>query len=236
MRKNYKNKFKHLLGESPLLFSMVYRILGAINERWVNRDLLFSGKSDVVIEGYPRSANTFAVVYFESTQEVKVNIAHHLHIEAQLIWAANNGVPGIVLIREPEDCIRSLVVREDTASVRDSLKRYIKFYTNLLPHRSKLVVGKFEDVTTDMSLIIEKCNQLYGSKFNVIKHTEIVENNVYREIEAINLRLDGGKETHVARPSKVRNKATLAVDFSGNEKLLSDAEAVYKRFTEGEGA
>ena len=71
--------------------------------------------TDIVIEGFPRSANTFAVTAFELAQERPVTVAHHLHAAAHVVRAAQAGVPVIVLVRAPEDAIASVVARKPSA-------------------------------------------------------------------------------------------------------------------------
>jgi hypothetical protein len=57
-----------------------------------------SRTTQLVIEGYPRLGNTFAVVAFLQAQKEDVRIAHHLHAPAQVIRAARWRIPTIVLI------------------------------------------------------------------------------------------------------------------------------------------
>src|SRR5689334_19049404 len=68
--------------------------------------------TEIVIEGFPRSANTFAVVAFRLAQQREIEIAHHLHAAAQIKHAINLKVPVIVLIREPSDAILSVAVKD----------------------------------------------------------------------------------------------------------------------------
>ena len=225
---SFKNRVKHLLGQKPILINGFFKIFGGKNS-W----LLFNNKTEIVIEGFPRSANTFSVVYFEITQPRVVSVAHHLHVEAQLIWAAQNSIPGVVLIREPEDCIRSLVVRESNMTVKLALKRYIKFYTNLLPYRDSLVVADFSSVIKNMGNVISNVNKKYGVSFVVCPHTEELEARVYKEIDSISSRLDGGKSTHVARPNNQRKVKNSQVSFDGCGDLLIEAERIYKVFVSG---
>ena len=40
-----------------------------------------------------------------------MQIAHHAHVPAQLLEAVRMGLPAVALVREPEECVLSLVVR-----------------------------------------------------------------------------------------------------------------------------
>src|SRR3954468_5252411 len=68
--------------------------------------------TQVVIDGYTRSASTFAVYAFQVSQRTPVRLAHHLHAAAQLIEAARRGLPTIAVVREPRGAVLSQVVRE----------------------------------------------------------------------------------------------------------------------------
>lgn len=69
------------------------------------KSLLVNEDTDIVIEGYPRSANTFAVAAFEIAQGKPSKIARHTHAIAQLKRAAALKLPTLVIIREPEQAI-----------------------------------------------------------------------------------------------------------------------------------
>src|SRR5580658_8003661 len=58
-------------------------------------------RTELVIDGFTRSATTFAVYAFQLAQDTPVQLAHHLHAPAQLIRAARRGVPAVALIRKP---------------------------------------------------------------------------------------------------------------------------------------
>lgn len=64
------------------------------------KNLLVNEDTDIVIEGYPRSANTFAVAAFEITQGKPVKIARHTHAVAQLKRATRLKKPTLVIINQ----------------------------------------------------------------------------------------------------------------------------------------
>src|SRR5215210_2906944 len=73
---------RRYVGRHPFLFYNFYRLKPSY------RDLLVARRTQIVIEGFPRSGNTFAVVAFEQAQRESVRVAHHLHMPAQVIRAA----------------------------------------------------------------------------------------------------------------------------------------------------
>jgi hypothetical protein len=129
-------------------------------------------QTELVIDGYTRSATTFAVYAFQLAQERPVRLAHHLHAPAQLIAAAKAGVPAVVLIREPEGAVLSQLVREPNVALRHALVAYARFYSSLLPYRDAFVIGEFEQVTRDFGSVVRRINERFETSFGAFEPTE----------------------------------------------------------------
>jgi hypothetical protein len=136
----------------------------------------------IVIDGFTRSASTFALFAFQLAQPEPVRTGHHTHAPAHLIAAAQRGLPALVPVREPEPTILSQVVREPHVSMRQALTSYIRFYMRLRPWRDRFVVATFEEVTGDFGAVIERVNERFGTRFVAFEHTEA---NVRRCFELI---------------------------------------------------
>lgn len=196
-----------------------------------------SPTTDIVIEGYPRSGNTFAVVAFRLAQGRQIEIAHHLHAAAQIKRAARLDVPAIVLIREPSAAILSLVVRDPQASIRWAFRSYIRFYSNVLPYLEKAVVAPFATVTSDLASIIRRVNVRYGATFKEFVPTEDALDTVRRTVEWMG-RLDSMRtgwdyRLGVALPSEQRRRKKEArrAEYldERNKPLRVTAESLYER-------
>src|SRR2546421_9409717 len=87
-----------------------------------------SHDTELVIEGFPRTANTFTVFAFQMAQAAPVRVAHHLHAPAQVIFAARRGIPVLVLVRPPEDAVLSLASWSPYVSLGQALAAYARFY------------------------------------------------------------------------------------------------------------
>ncbi|MBW1784018.1 MAG: hypothetical protein JRL30_25170 [Deltaproteobacteria bacterium] len=90
--------------------------------------ILISDDTELVIEGYPRSANSFAVVAFEMAQIRHVKTAHHLHLPTNVALAARRNVPCLVLIRDSDQAVLSLAISFLKYDVGQALKEYVRFY------------------------------------------------------------------------------------------------------------
>ncbi len=186
-----------------LYFPMLHVIRSPRRYLHVRRD------TEIVIEGYPRSANTFAVAAFLLAQRRPVRIARHLHAPAQVIQGVRWGIPVLVLIRRPEDAVLSLLVREPHLSAKQALMEYIWFYEKIRPYSSSFVLATFDEVTKDFGLVIQRVNARFGTDFSIFVHTEENVKKVYQLIEKMDQK-DTGRtmvtETTVARPSEYRKR------------------------------
>ena len=108
--------------------------------------------TQLVIDGFTRSAVTYALVAFQVAQNGHVRVAHHLHSPAQLIQATRRGIPGLVPIRPPQDTVLSAMIREPTVSIGQWLRTYTGFYRRMLPLADDLLFARFDSVTTDLGV------------------------------------------------------------------------------------
>jgi hypothetical protein len=129
-------------------------------------------ETELVIDGYTRSASTYAVYAFQLAQPRPVRVAHHLHAPAQLIGAARDGIPAMLLIRQPRQALLSQLVREPDVALPDALRGYIRFHACLLRYRNRFVVGDFDEVTTDFGSVIRRLNARFGTSFAEFEDTE----------------------------------------------------------------
>src|SRR6185437_16335091 len=133
---------------------------------------VISSDTELVIDGYTRCASTFAVYALQLAQPKPVRLAHHLHAPAQLVAAAQAGVPALAVIREPREAILSQLVREPDVALRDALIAYTRFYRRLLPCRDRMVVADFDEVTTDFGAVTRRVNDRFGTAFAEFEPTE----------------------------------------------------------------
>jgi hypothetical protein len=128
---------------------------------------VLDGDTAVVIDGYTRSASTFAVYAFQVAQPEPVRLAHHLHAPAQLMEAARRGLPTIMVIREPRGAVLSQVVREPGVDLLDALWAYSRFHKALDACRDAFVVADFDQVTNDFGGVVTRMNAKYGTSYGV---------------------------------------------------------------------
>lgn len=218
-----KYLLRDFIAPYPYLFNPLYYIFAPKT----HKNLLVNKNTDLVIEGFPRSANTFAVVAFVKSQKKFFSIAHHLHAESQILEGVRKEIPVIVLIREPSAAIRSLAVRHPLININYALNRYLKFYSIVNKVKDKVLIADFKDVITNYGNIIERINYKFNTDYGLFDHTEKNVERVYSEIESINNAKNSGMETHNAKPSNQRNKLYKQITLELNYSKLKCALSLY---------
>jgi hypothetical protein len=163
------------LAERPNLYLPVARLK--------YRDSVVNDATELVIDGFTRSAVTFATTAFQMSQDRPVRVAHTLHSAGHLVAAARRGLPTLVTIREPDETALSAVIREPYISLRHVLTAYARFYTKIEPYRSRFVIGTFDEITDDFGRVVRKVNERFGTGFGEFEHTEGNVNECYAIIE-----------------------------------------------------
>jgi len=160
------------LSTRPSLYYCVRQAIGTYD------DLCIRQETELVIEGFPRSANSTTVYDFLNRQSRPVRVAHHKHHAAQLQRAVAWRVPAVVLIRRPSDAVLSLLalaeegrrrgdraVRERALTFADAAFAWVAFYRAVLPQLDALVIAPFDQVTQDVAPTIGRINDRFATAF-----------------------------------------------------------------------
>jgi hypothetical protein len=140
--------------------------------RWKRAESVLDARTELVLDGLERSANTFAVIAFQFAQNDHVRVAHHMHAVAPLLEAAARGVPTLITARAPEGTILSAMIRQPRVTARQWLKTYVAFYERLMVSRDDFVIATFEEVTSDLGAVIRRVNERFATNFREFDHTK----------------------------------------------------------------
>jgi len=209
----------------------------ALCRRLIKSGEQVSAETEIVIEGFQRTGNTFAVIAFQFAQAAPLSVAHHVHAPGPVLDAIRLRKPALVLIREPEEAVLSFAVRFRELTLGQALRGYIRFYTPLLAHRARLVIGRFEEVTTDFGSVIRQVNGRFGTRFREYEHSPENLEKVLAIVDEWDLntfgegeRLDQGR----ARPTEGRAgmKVALRTKYraAGLASARRRAERLYETF------
>lgn len=207
------------------------------------RKTLARRDTPVVIDGFPRSGNTFSVAAFWVANGVDVPVGRHLHGAPHILRAVRLNIPTLVLIREPAQAVASYLVRRPALTPDDALVEYLDFYRTVWPVRDRFVVGVFETVVDDFGAVVRAVNRRFDTAFVAYDPTPENRARAFDLVEEMNrLECRGAVvETHVGRPSTQRTTAKkrvlAAMDTPRTRRLLGEAEELYTRLaTLGHGA
>jgi len=160
--------------------------------------------TDVCIDGFPRSANTFAVYAFAAANP-SLQLAHHMHAPMQLLSAARRDIPCALLVRDPLGTLTSLCVSvEGELSATLAYRAYIRFYRRVLPIAREIAVCAFDDVVADPTTVARRLNAKYGQSFSA------------RRVES---ERDLRDQIAAEHPTGARRKLGLTVPHPDKERL-----------------
>lgn len=220
---------RSVMARHDMAYRALVRAVGAIRPR--QRALVANERSEIVIDGFQRSANTYFVSFFEIAQRRDIAIARHLHEAYQIRFAERHSIPCVVLVREPLDCVVSAMMRDHRAHPRALLGNYVRFYTEVLRVRKRSIIAPFEVVVGDANRIISAVNQAYGTDFKLLEPG--MEHAVRSEVEQKDRNALGGAgfdATRAASPSKAKGAlaASLRADVEQRcGSMLQRARLVY---------
>jgi hypothetical protein len=215
------------------LYMPIERLKRSLNPSF--RDLAVSNHSEVVIEGYPRSGNTFASHAFQYAQGRKVKIANRCHAPAQIMEAVKRKIPCLLLIRQPLDAaISSYVYIDGKLTPEFLLHHYLKFYNAISPYLETVVVASFDQVKNDFGHVIFRLNSRYGCDYNQFVNTPENVDAVFESIDTFDREFrqaDNISKRGVSRPvesrTALKRAATAVFESPSLQPLLDECNQLY---------
>ena len=164
---------------------MQRRMMRTYKARLVRR----RGITRICIEGFPRSANSFAVRLFRSANDVPV--AHHTHSTDNIQLALDYGIPVLILIREPIHAIASACIYRKQ-SVDSEVSWWLLFYQYVEQVKDRVVLADFQQVTGDFNSVIASLNDKFNTDFSLVEDLEAAREQVFEGIKEYAARLGRG--------------------------------------------
>ena len=149
-----------------------------------------------MIEGFPRSGNTFSVAAFQianggsRTWAVTSTGAH-------LLRAKRLGIPAVALVRTPADAVPSYLIRRAGLHAEDVLVEYLDFYRTAWSARDAFVVGLFDDVTRDFGTVIDRAERAVRhafARYEATPENEAAAFELVEEMNRLESRRRGGRD------------------------------------------
>jgi hypothetical protein len=186
--------------------------------------------TDVCIDGYPRSGNTWTVRAFRSWNP-EASIAHHMHVPGQIRAAVRFGVPTTIVVRPPQDVAVSMIVwTGGQIPARVALWGYTRFHRQMLRLAQGIVVCTFADLVDDPGHVVSALNARFGTRFHRGSNDDAFRDGLRSDLRAMSTNLNTDPNMQAGIPSAEREalKKDVADSVAGHP-WLPRAEAAYRR-------
>jgi hypothetical protein len=236
MKKLIKKRLGEWIERFPYLWKMLM-VFRYRNHPFVRR--LVSPKHDLVIEGYPRSANSFSVkCFFYSNGWLDAKVATHTHSPAQVSLAAKWGVPTMVLFRDPDQAVVSFLALSFQSGSLDGermdekkklqwiqymTRRYVHYYEEIIKVKDKILLVSFSEATNDFGGVLEKLNSQYGKSFEYFEHSKASIDKIFSTSQK-HLSPNDDRE-------KIKKNIKEIYFSKGNEVKREEARKVYSELS-----
>jgi hypothetical protein len=184
-------RLKTLLDRQPMFYLGLLRLQ---RRRHWSRQWVVERNTEIVIEGFPRSGNSFAYSAFKQSNPHVSRIATHVHMSAQILMAARYGIPTMVLLREPVAAVCSMMALSTQIGDRSTFDRevtlteigrlldfYSLFYRRVHTVHSSVVFAPFTQVTEDFGKVIASVNERYAKNFVCFNHDATAVKAIFEE-------------------------------------------------------
>ena len=218
-----------MLNEPGVYLESLYRdnirVFDAVNFLRRNDDGLRD--ADLCIDGYPRSANSYAV-NLAGNLNPSLRMVHHIHSQVIIRKAVKLGIPTIVLIRNPKDAIVSEYIRIKYSTNKEPsldylIQKYIDYYNAVSDVLSSVSIVTFTEITNNPVSFLKLVSRL----------TDTVTNRNYEELVAETMSQSKAKVTkEIIYTTSVPTKERTLYKKEVSEELtnlydFSDAEKIY---------
>ena len=218
---------RRLLGDRPVFLPLIF----AANPLGSSRAI--SPTTDVVVEGFPRSGNTFIRFALLQANGPGLEISSHVHVPAQVELAVRHALPTLVVVRDPIDTVASNLVYSPHARPEQVLAEWIHYHRRVLPLHDGLVLATFDEVVTDLGAVTARVNARFGTDLLPFVPSEPNRAEVFAAIEAHHLHVHDSDERTVPRPSAVRrpelDQIAAELGQPAHAEAVARARALYDR-------
>ena len=205
---------RELMGDDPRLLPIVLRATP------MGMDKAISDRTRLVVEGFPRSGNTFATFAIQHAQPRPLAIASHAHVPAQVAAAVALRLPTLVVVRDPLDTLTSLLVAAPHVQPAAAWREWVHHHEQVLRlahERDGVVFATFRQVTGALGEVTDRVNQRFGTTLAPFEAGPEATAAVFASIDAHHGRVHGGTVHVLPRPVESRRPAA-----DGARALLLD--------------
>ncbi|MGN6607471.1 MAG: hypothetical protein ACTHMS_10755 [Jatrophihabitans sp.] len=141
-----------------------------------------TARTQIVIDGFPRSANSYARAAFLAANP-GVLASTHLHTHRAIERAVTLGVPALVLVRDPRPVIASAMQYTPEVPALAGLRAWLRYYGPITELLDTVVIADFAEVTTDIGAVICRLNERHGTSFDRYERSDEADRALNDEID-----------------------------------------------------
>lgn len=186
-----------------------------------------ASSTDLCVEGFESSANTFAFNVLHCVRS-DLAIARHKHVVANLKRADDYGVPTVILFRNPADCIPSTVSRF-RPSLSEAVQRYLYFYQYVVDEmKSDVLLVSFEELTQEVEDTVRRIGSF--AEFEIAEdRLEGVEERAKERIRCrTKQRANTTEQISLPREEREQKKIEIREELVQHPKYI-EAEDLYRQ-------
>lgn len=170
----------NLIKSNPYFFALWYHLYRQNRGVKIN---YFSSKTTFLLDGYPRSGNTFFSGLCKNIFGEQ-SFVHHFHAIAPIKIALTKNIPVFILIRQPEQVISSYYLKSyglekkklpktiNMKLLRILANRYLEYYSFINQHRNELHLIVFENFIVEPIELPKLINKIvYKKKYHIESKT-----------------------------------------------------------------
>jgi len=184
--------------------------------------------ADLCIDAFPRSALSYAVMLIMKA-DPSLNIIHHVHSSAVVKKTLSDGIPTVVLIREPKAAVASEYIRAKHAdkivyNIPNLIKRYIQYYNFIYHNIDELTVFTFDNVTCNSKNFLMEifCLLSKDQPYDLESVVKLTQRDIKNAVNSENIfTVSAPSEEREKYKKEVMNKLIVVQDFSVAENLYS---------------
>ncbi|MEM8893609.1 MAG: hypothetical protein AAGC88_03460 [Bacteroidota bacterium] len=219
-----------------LKFFIWYRVGHLTRSNWFfllyqwlfNKNLgVVDDRTNLMIEGFPRSGNTFLYSIISDFQTETLRIAHHLHTLSQIKNALRLNTSAVIMVRDPIDAIVSFKIRNPYVGFATLANYYLKYHSFLLDklEAENLLIVDFQKCINSPNETIKAINDKFNLGLRTLSEEQLKIDiiNKIKEYDKLDNKSEHSNSLTVSvpTPEKSAQKRKLVDEL---EKVLSQSK------------
>ena len=221
---------KYLLGHDPLALPLLLRL----TPMGISKQI--TDYTDLVVEGFPRSGNTFTVSALQQAADHRIQISSHVHHPSQVKLAQIRGVPTVLIIRDPLDTLASYLTYGRHGHPATVIKEYCSYHRELLPYLDQLLLCEFTDNISDLSVTIARINERFSLEIPLFDQSPKNKAHVFNEISRFHALMHPKLNSAYVAPIPTQARREVIDHFRAElespryQVLMAEARSLYEYY------